>query len=119
MTAWLLWMTLRPSQTVAADLAPLTEPAAARGVSPHLLIDLAGNVVVFAPLGAALGLALGTKSTRCRLLLASLIGTELSLVIELAQSTIPTRVAAPDDWALNTAGTAIGAAIGCWITSRD
>ena len=45
--AWLLWMTLRPNQTVAAGLAPLTTSAAARGISAHLLIDLAGNVVVF------------------------------------------------------------------------
>ena len=38
---WLLWMTLRPNPSVAAD----------RGVSPHALIGLAGNVVVFAPSG--------------------------------------------------------------------
>ena len=36
---WLLWMTLHPNPSVAAD----------RGISPHALISLAGNVVVFAP----------------------------------------------------------------------
>jgi hypothetical protein len=43
--AWLLWMTLRPNPSVAVDLAPLTTPAADRGISPHALISLAGNVV--------------------------------------------------------------------------
>ncbi len=106
---WLLWMTLRPNQSVAADLTPLTETAAAQDISVHLLIDLAGNVVVFAPLGAALALALGDKPLVHRLLLATLIGAGLSLTIELAQTALPSRVAALDDWLLNTAGTAIGA----------
>ena len=115
---WLLWMTLRPNQTVAADLAPLTEPAADRGISAHVLIDLAGNVVVFAPLGAALTLALGDRSAMRRghrLLLATLVGAGLSLVIELVQTAIPTRVAALDDWMLNAVGTAIGALFGLWV----
>ena len=109
---WLLWMTLRPNQTVAADLAPLTAPAAARGVSAHLLIDLAGNVAVFVPLGAALALALGSRPARVRLSLATFAGASLSLVIELAQLLIPTRVTALDDWLFNTIGTAIGALVG-------
>lgn len=111
-TAWLLWMTLRPNSTVAANLAPLTEPAADRGISPHVLISLAGNVVVFIPLGAALVLALDDKSTGRRLLLAMIVGAALSLAIELAQMTVPSRVTAVDDWLLNTIGTAIGAVVG-------
>lgn len=110
---WLLWMTLRPNQTVAADLAPLTDPATAQGISAHLLIDLAGNVVVFAPLGAALALALGDEPVGRRLLLATLTGAGLSLCIELAQMALPSRVAALDDWLLNTVGTAIGALVVC------
>ena len=112
---WLLWMTLRPNQTVATDLAPLTASVAAQGISAHLLIDLAGNVVVFAPLGAALALALGDKPAGRRLLLATLTGAGLSLAIELAQMAIPTRVAALDDLLLNTAGTASGALVSIWI----
>ena len=108
---WLLWMTLRPNPTVAADLAPLTEPAAARSISIHLLISLAGNVVVFAPLGAAVALAMGGKPAGRRLLLAIFIGAGLSLAIELAQTTIPSRVSALDDWLLNTSGTALGALV--------
>lgn len=113
--AWLLWMTLRPNETVATDLSPLTTSAAAQGVSAHLLIDLVGNVVVFVPLGATLALALGGKPAARRLLLAALAGAGLSLAIELVQMAIPTRVAALDDWLLNTVGTAIGALAGCWI----
>jgi glycopeptide antibiotics resistance protein len=114
--AWLLWMTLRPNQTVASDLTPLTEPAADQGISTHLLIDLAGNVVVFLPLGMALALALRDRPMGRRLLLATLGGAGLSLVIELVQTAIPTRVAAFDDWLLNTTGAFLGALAICVVT---
>jgi glycopeptide antibiotics resistance protein len=114
--AWLLWMTLRPNQTVAADLAPLTESAADRGISIHLFIDLAGNVLVFAPLGAALALAQRDRPVWRRLLLATLGGAGLSLVIELIQTATPTRVAALEDWLLNTGGALLGAVMGCVVT---
>ncbi len=115
--AWLLWMTLRPNPTVAADLAPLTEPAADRGIPPRVLINLAGNVVVFVPLGAALALALDGQLTGRRLLLATLVGAGLSLSIELLQITIPSRVTAVDDLLLNTVGTAIGALVSLSIST--
>jgi glycopeptide antibiotics resistance protein len=117
--AWLLWMTLRPNQTVAADLAPLTESAANQGISVHLLIDFAGNVVVFVPLGAALALALRDWPMRRRLLLATLSGAGLSLAIELIQTAISTRVSALDDWLLNTGGAFLGALAGCVVTRRN
>ena len=113
--AWLLWMTLRPNPTVAASLALLTESAAERGISPRVLIGLAGNVVVFMPLGAALALALGGRPAGRRLLLATFIGAGLSLGIELAQLAIPSRVTAVDDLLLNTVGTAVGAVVGLTI----
>jgi len=112
--AWLLWMTLRPNQTVVAGLAPLTE----RAIPAHLLIDLAGNVAVFIPLGAALVLALGDRSAKARLLLATVAGASLSLTIELAQLLVPTRVTAPDDWLLNTVGTALGASTGLMLRNQ-
>ena len=108
-------MTLRPNQTVAADLSPLIGPAAAQGISIYLLIDLAGNVAVFVPLGATLALALGGRPAGHRLLLATLIGAFLSAGIELAQTALPTRAAQLDDWLLNTVGTASGALLGCWL----
>jgi glycopeptide antibiotics resistance protein len=116
---WLLWMTLRPNQTVATDLAPLTEPAAERGISAHLLIDFAGNVVVFLPLGMAIALALRDRPTGPRLSLATLGGAGLSLIIELIQTTIPSRVTALDDWLLNTGGAFFGALAGCVVARSN
>lgn len=116
--AWLLWMTLRPNQVVATALVPLTEPAVARGISVRLLIDLAGNVVVFVPLGAALAFALSGRPAGHRLLLATLAGAVFSLTIELVQMAVSAHVAALDDWLLNTAGVAIGALAGCWMSAR-
>lgn len=110
--AWILWMTLRPNPTVANDLVPLTDAGAARGVSPYVLISLAGNLVVFAPLGLTFALALRGKSMGRRWLLATLVGAAFSLAIEIVQSQLPSRVIALDDWLLNTAGTAIGALTG-------
>lgn len=110
---WLLWMTLRPNQTVAADLTPLTESAAEKGISTYLLIDLAGNIVVFIPLGTALVLAMRGRALGRRLLLATLGGAGLSLIIELLQTSVPSRVAAVDDWLLNTFGVFLGAAVVC------
>jgi VanZ family protein len=117
-SAWLLWMTLRPNQAVATNLAPLTTSAAKQGISPRLLIDLAGNVVVFVPLGAALALALRDRPTGRRVLLAALGGAGLGLVIELIQTTIPTRVAALGDWLLNAGGAFLGALAGCAVEGK-
>jgi glycopeptide antibiotics resistance protein len=114
---WLLWMTLRPNQAVATDLDLLTEPAAKRGVSAHVLIDLAGNVVVFLPLG--LTLALRGRPTGRRLFLAMLGGAGLSLIIELIQTTVPSRVTALGDWLLNTGGAFLGALAGCKVGRRQ
>jgi glycopeptide antibiotics resistance protein len=116
--AWLLWMTLRPNPSVAQDLTPLTRPAAARGISPRVLIGVAGNAAVFWPLGLTLALALRNHSPRAQLLGPTLAGAALSLAIELAQLALPSRVTALDDWLLNTAGAALGAWSGRWLTRR-
>lgn len=116
--AWLLWMTLRPNRIVAADLAPLTEPAGKQGIPAHLLIDFAGNIAVFVPLGATLALALRDKALGRRLLWATLVGAGLSLAIELIQINVPSRVAAVDDWLLNTLGVFLGAAVVCTVSWR-
>jgi glycopeptide antibiotics resistance protein len=115
---WLLWMTLRPNEVVAVDLAPLTESGAARTIPAYVLIDLVGNVVVFAPLGATVMLALGSMSAARRLALATLIGSGLSLGIEITQAALPARAAQSIDWMLNTAGTAIGALAGRTIQNN-
>ncbi len=111
-------MTLRPNPSVAVNLAPLTEPAAERGISPRVLIGLAGNVVVFVPLGAALALAMGGEPAGRRLLLATLAGAGLSFGIELAQMALPSRVTAVDDLMLNTVGTVVGALVGIELRNQ-
>jgi glycopeptide antibiotics resistance protein len=116
--AWLLWMTLRPNPSVAQDLMPLTRPAAARGISPRVLIGIAGNAVVFWPLGLTLALAMRSRSSRAQFVWPTFVGAGLSLAIELAQLALPSRVTALDDWLLNTAGAALGAWSGRWLTHR-
>ncbi len=108
---WLLWMALRPAQIVAGELAVLTTPAATQGISPYVLIELIGNVVVFVPLGLTVMLALRDHPPIKRLLLAVAAGAGLSMTIELAQIALPSRTSAISDLILNTTGTALGALV--------
>ena len=113
--AWLLWMTLRPNQAVAADLSRLAEMvtslarAVRQGISRHLLTEPVGNIAVFVPLGAVFALGLGRQSPGRRLLLATLMGAAFSLGIEYMQMRMPNRDGSPRDILLNTLGTAVGA----------
>jgi glycopeptide antibiotics resistance protein len=88
--------------------------------SRYLLIDILGNIVVFAPLGIALCIALRQSMTsRLRaILIATAIGMGISIIYEIAQWWIPGRVVATDDVLLNTLGTAFGAWIGSLLPSR-
>jgi len=113
--AWLYWMTLRPNPEVAASLAPLTTPAARWGISFYWLIDIAGNVGVFIPLGACVALSLGTAAPGRAILWAMGGGVVLSASIELLQLGLPDRVAAWDDLMLNTLGAVIGALLVCGV----
>lgn len=112
--AWLYWMTLRPNPEVAANLAPLTSSAACWGISFYWLIDIAGNIVVFAPLGACVALLLERKVSE-RVLWAALGGAVLSASIELLQVALPDRVTAWDDFVLNTLGAGMGALLACGV----
>lgn len=106
---WLLWMTLRPQAIVSRDLTPITQPAAQHGLSIHWLINIGGNVAVFAPLGAAIALAQSGRPARARVLWGAASGAILSALIEGLQMTQPTRVSSLGDWALNTLGAFLGA----------
>ena len=113
---WLLWMTLRPNPQVAENLEVLTTPAAERGISAFWLIDIAGNIVVFAPLGASVAMALADGRTLAsRLLWGTLVGLALSCTIEFLQGLTSSRVSSLSDVALNTLGAAIGAALALFI----
>ena len=109
---WLLWMTMRPNPEVAAELQGLTAPAARHGISYFWLISIAGNIIVFAPLGAAVALAVCTpRPTYVRILYGTLAGLMLSCTIELLQGLTVTRHASLGDVALNTVGAALGAGV--------
>ncbi|MBN1486297.1 MAG: VanZ family protein [Anaerolineae bacterium] len=114
---WLLWMTLRPNATVATDLAPLTEPATSYGISIFWLIDIAGNIGVFVPLGFAVALAVSTKKARpyMSMVYGGLVGAALSAAIECTQLVIPSRFSTLGDWLLNTCGAVLGALMGVLV----
>jgi glycopeptide antibiotics resistance protein len=139
--AWLLWMTLRPSREISVPGVrmgtPLSEinlrpfnnkvwainsllaadyPRARRSARTYLFIDVLGNIAVFVPLGAALGIATAPPGTwrrfKARWWLRIIgVGLLLSLSIELVQLTIPSRATDVDDVILNTLGTLIGAVV--------
>lgn len=114
---WLLWMTLRPNPEVARELETLTAPATARGISYFWLIDIAGNIAVFAPLGAAVALALSaSRIMASRVLLGMLAGLLVSVCIELLQGFSSSRVSSLGDVALNGIGAATGALIAVWLS---
>jgi glycopeptide antibiotics resistance protein len=94
---WVLSMTLRADSTLnILNLVPLREhaqavvcplndcPDAARSAR-FLFIDVAGNVVVFVPIGLALSGALGGALDRRGLWLAVALCMALSIGIELVQ----------------------------------
>jgi glycopeptide antibiotics resistance protein len=77
-----------------------------------LFIDVAGNIAVFVPFGAALTLALSAAPlSKRRWLQLAAAGFALSASIELAQLAVPGRVTDVDDVILNVLGTLIGGAI--------
>ncbi len=116
MILWLLWMTLRPNSEVAGNLKILTAPATARGIPYFWLIDIAGNIAVFAPLGAAVALAIDpTRTLTTRISSGTLMGLAVSILIELLQGLTSSRVSSPADVALNTVGAALGALIAIWF----
>jgi len=77
------------------------------------IVDVAGNVFVFIPIGLGFAGALG-GSERRRFWFAVAMGFALSLMIEIAQSAIPTRATDVDDLIFNTLGTALGAGSLIW-----
>ncbi|MCB2223376.1 MAG: peptide-methionine (S)-S-oxide reductase MsrA [Actinobacteria bacterium] len=114
-------LTLRPDGTVNTDnFVPLRDHARALGCVLRwcgdaaaslrfVVVDVAGNVAVFVPLGAAAAAVL-TGSTRRRLWGSVAAGASLSLCVEAAQWFIPTRATDVDDLVFNTLGALAGAA---------
>lgn len=80
--------------------------------------DVGANLLGYAPLGFLLALA-GLRSGRPRLAwpMAVALGTLLSLTVETLQNHLPMRVPSNVDFALNAAGTVIGASA-AWALER-
>lgn len=121
-TLWLLWMTLRPDRTPnGINLTPFAEHSRAlacllnsdciaqRRSFWFLLINVLGNTLVFVPFGLALTGVLPRGRAAQTIWRVALGGFLLSLTIELAQLTIPSRATDVDDLIFNTLGAIIGA----------
>ncbi len=128
--AVVLLMTLWPDATVnTANFVPFREHAdalgclltgcdTAREAARFLAVDVAGNLVVFVPVGIVFaGVQAGVTSRR-RFWVAVALGAALSGMIEAIQSTIPTRATDVDDLLFNTIGTALGACLLIWYRRR-
>jgi glycopeptide antibiotics resistance protein len=76
----------------------------------YLIVNGAGNIVVFMPLGMILYVALKHQASAPGhpILFATLVGALISLIFEVVQLWIPGRVTALDDIILNAAGTLLG-----------
>jgi len=117
--------TMWPDSTVnTSNFVPLREHAEALGCvitwcdtalqsARFAIVDVAGNVVVFIPIGLSFAGML-TGDDRRRLWTAIALGFVLSLSIEIVQSTIPTRATDIDDLLFNTLGAAAGAGLLIW-----
>jgi glycopeptide antibiotics resistance protein len=122
--AWLLSMTLRPghaghylhvvpfSEKLVAFQCLLARCAWGDSAARFLFIDVAGNIAVFVPFGAALAFAMSAAPlTRRQWLQLASAGLALSAGIEIAQFAVPGRVTDIDDVILNVLGTLIGGAL--------
>ena len=76
-------------------------------------VEFLANVAMFVPLGLFLVLLLG----RGRWWLAILLGVGLTIVIELVQQSLPTRVSDLRDIVANSAGAAIGVLVALLLTA--
>lgn len=75
--------------------------------------DVISNVLAYIPLGLLLAWCIGARVRTLAVLVAvTLMGTALSLSVEIVQLFLPSRVASIGDLALNMGGTALGAWLG-------
>ncbi len=114
--ALILLVTLTPTHAHhELHLRPLHDVFAAFDPSLDLvrLVGVIGNVVLFAPLGAAL------RSRGTELRWAVLAGLALSTAVEVAQLVVPGRTTSVDDVLLNTLGVVAGYLLAARRPSRS
>lgn len=93
-------------------LAALFQYFPPRSFNLYVLRDVAVNIAIYVPFGAAAYLALPPDANRfLRVLLPTLFGFLLSLAIEIAQGFTPMRNGNMLDVLMNAAGSVIGAAL--------
>ena len=124
--AAVLWLTLRPDPIpgfpTGTNLRPLEHHGRAlqalfeehpnRDVLvSYLLVDVLGNVLLFAPLGLAVAGLLGARPPAARLAVAAGVGLLLSVAIEGIQLLVPGRATDVDDVIFNALGALSGAAL--------
>jgi VanZ family protein len=102
----------------------------ASGISPFVFLeavwprywtpfDLSINIAAYVPFGFFLALSLEYRTTRPRaLLIAFLLGTVSSFLIESIQSYLPSRVPSNIDLLCNSLGTGLGALVSCCCGKR-
>lgn len=118
----LLWLTLRPNGSLnGVNLEPFSEARRAwggllRSENPwshdalsFLLVQVAGNLLAFIPLGFAVAGYL--QGVRGWWLKTVALGFALSVTIELLQLALPSRATDVDDVIFNTVSTALGASL--------
>lgn len=86
-------------------------------LAPATPSDIAANILVYIPLGLAVGLARSSRRSAVlrRITLATVCGASLSLAVEVLQASIPGRVPSWLDVALNVLGSLLGGAVGALI----
>lgn len=124
--AVVLWFTLRPDDLpgfpTGTNLRPLEHHGRAlqalldehpnrEVLLSYLLIDVLGNVLLFAPLGLAVAGSLGARPPAARLAGATGVGLVLSVAIEGIQLLVPGRATDVDDVIFNSLGALSGATL--------
>lgn len=80
--------------------------------------DLLANLLLYVPLGWLLARSSAAGSSLRAYSIAALGGALVSLAVEYAQAFIPGRVSSIYDWALNVAGSVLGAWLSAFTWSR-
>ncbi len=112
----IVWGSLYPLQFIAPSLALVAQRLAHVAAHAPSRTDLIANFLLYLPFGAACRLGLGRGGSARRTMQAALLGSALSLALELLQLTTPHRVTSVYDWAWNSAGALSGAlAVACYL----
>ena len=128
-----LLLTLRPDRSPApaggVNLEPLSHQGRVLGllvsgegnrpvITRYLLTEVLGNVLLFVPVGIALGGAVRRSGTLSRIGLATGFGIVLSVAVEGIQLAVPGRASDVDDVLFNTFGALLGGRVAAAWAAR-